>query len=90
MDELSENDKLIVARACKIHRFLSQSFHVAEMVDQPVDKVSCMSLMMKQLCWHLKLYLKHQNLHEKGFLYARSVALRHKPENGTLHRRLTF
>ena len=30
MDELSENDKLIVARARKIQRFLSQPFHVAE------------------------------------------------------------
>ncbi|HEX3700514.1 MAG TPA: F0F1 ATP synthase subunit beta [Phenylobacterium sp.] len=30
MDELSEEDKLIVARARKIARFLSQPFHVAE------------------------------------------------------------
>jgi len=30
MDELSEDDKLIVARARKISRFLSQPFHVAE------------------------------------------------------------
>jgi F-type H+-transporting ATPase subunit beta len=30
MDELSENDRLIVARARKIQRFLSQPFHVAE------------------------------------------------------------
>ena len=30
MDELSEADKLIVARARKIQRFLSQPFHVAE------------------------------------------------------------
>ncbi len=30
MDELSEEDKLIVARARKISRFLSQPFHVAE------------------------------------------------------------
>jgi F-type H+-transporting ATPase subunit beta len=30
MDELSEEDKLIVARARKIQRFLSQPFHVAE------------------------------------------------------------
>ena len=29
MDELSEEDKLIVARARKIQRFLSQPFHVA-------------------------------------------------------------
>src|SRR5919109_5530090 len=30
MDELSEQDKLIVARARKVQRFLSQPFHVAE------------------------------------------------------------
>ena len=30
MDELSEEDKLVVQRARKIQKFLSQSFHVAE------------------------------------------------------------
>ncbi|MBU1174729.1 MAG: F0F1 ATP synthase subunit beta, partial [Alphaproteobacteria bacterium] len=30
MDELSEDDKLVVARARKIERFMSQPFHVAE------------------------------------------------------------
>jgi F-type H+-transporting ATPase subunit beta len=30
MDELSEDDKMAVARARKIERFLSQPFHVAE------------------------------------------------------------
>ncbi|HUA78576.1 MAG TPA: F0F1 ATP synthase subunit beta, partial [Acetobacteraceae bacterium] len=30
MDELSEDDKLVVARARKLQRFLSQPFHVAE------------------------------------------------------------
>jgi F-type H+-transporting ATPase subunit beta len=30
MDELSDEDKLIVARARKIQRYLSQPFHVAE------------------------------------------------------------
>ena len=30
MDELSEEDKLTVARARKIERFFSQPFHVAE------------------------------------------------------------
>jgi len=30
MDELSEDDKMIVARARKVQRFLSQPFHVAE------------------------------------------------------------
>src|SRR6201989_316422 len=33
MDELSEEDKLVVARARKIQRFLSQPFHVAEVVN---------------------------------------------------------
>ncbi|MDE2581548.1 MAG: F0F1 ATP synthase subunit beta, partial [Rhodospirillales bacterium] len=30
VDELSDDDKLVVARARKIQRFLSQPFHVAE------------------------------------------------------------
>ncbi|MFZ4603776.1 MAG: F0F1 ATP synthase subunit beta, partial [Caulobacterales bacterium] len=30
MDELSEEDKLVVSRARKVERFLSQPFHVAE------------------------------------------------------------
>jgi F0F1-type ATP synthase beta subunit len=30
MDELSEDDKLLVKRARKVQRFLSQPFHVAE------------------------------------------------------------
>ena len=30
MDELSEEDRLVVARARKLQRFLSQPFHVAE------------------------------------------------------------
>lgn len=32
MDELSEDDKLVVARARKIERFLSQPFFVAEVL----------------------------------------------------------
>ncbi|MCK4873574.1 MAG: F0F1 ATP synthase subunit beta [Phycisphaerales bacterium] len=44
VDELSEEDKLIVARARKIERFLSQPFHVAEVftglpgVDSPLEE----------------------------------------------------
>lgn len=30
MDELSEDDKMVVQRARKVQRFLSQPFHVAE------------------------------------------------------------
>ena len=39
MDELSEEDKLIVARARKIQRFLSQPFHVAEVFHQLPGRV---------------------------------------------------
>jgi len=40
MDELSEEDKLTVARARKIQRFLSQPFHVAEVFTDPLDSTS--------------------------------------------------
>lgn len=30
MDELSEDDKLVVSRARKVQKFMSQPFHVAE------------------------------------------------------------
>ncbi|WP_337269341.1 F0F1 ATP synthase subunit beta [Oryzifoliimicrobium ureilyticus] len=39
MDELSEEDKLIVARARKIERFLSQPFHVAEVFTNAPGKL---------------------------------------------------
>ncbi len=39
MDELSEDDKLIVARARKIERFLSQPFHVAEVFTNSPGKL---------------------------------------------------
>jgi len=38
MDKLSEDDKLIVARARKIQRFLSQPFHVAEVFTGALGK----------------------------------------------------
>jgi F-type H+-transporting ATPase subunit beta len=38
MDELSEDDKLVVARARKVQRFLSQPFHVAEVFTQRPGK----------------------------------------------------
>merc|ERR1711981_445737 len=47
MDELSEEDKLTVARARKMQRFLSQSFHVAEVFTgspgKYVDLKDCIS-----------------------------------------------
>ncbi|CAK1587618.1 unnamed protein product [Parnassius mnemosyne] len=39
MDELSEEDKLTVARARKIQRFLSQPFQVAEVFTGHVGKL---------------------------------------------------
>lgn len=41
MDELSEEDKLTVARARKIQRFLSQPFHVAEIFTGSPGDVFC-------------------------------------------------
>lgn len=38
MDELSEDDKLTVARARKVQRFLSQPFHVAEIFSGKAGK----------------------------------------------------
>ena len=43
MDELSEEDKLTVARARKIERFLSQPFHVAEVFTGSPGKSSSIS-----------------------------------------------
>jgi F-type H+-transporting ATPase subunit beta len=39
MDELSEDDKLVVSRARKIQRFLSQPFHVAEQFTNSAGQV---------------------------------------------------
>ena len=53
MDELSEEDKLIVARARKIQRFLSQPFHVAEVfTGSPGKLVSLKDTIegFKQIC----------------------------------------
>ena len=41
MDELSEEDKLTVARARKIQRFLSQPFFVAEEFTGTAGQVRC-------------------------------------------------
>ena len=41
MDELSEEDKLTVARARKIQRFLSQPFHVAEIFTGSPGDILC-------------------------------------------------
>lgn len=57
MDELSEEDKLTVARARKMQRFLSQPFHVAEIFTGSPGKscVSAATLQMLQLTCELTL-----------------------------------
>ena len=53
MDELSEDDKMTVARAMKIQRFLSQPFYVAEVfIGSPgkyVDLKECVASFMVSL-----------------------------------------
>lgn len=65
MDELSEEDKLVVARARKIQRFLSQPFHVAEaFTGQPGVYVP-----LKETIRGFKEILegRHDNLPEQAF-----------------------
>jgi F-type H+-transporting ATPase subunit beta len=65
MDELSEDDKLIVARARKVQRFLSQPFHVAEaFTGQPGVYVP-----LKETVRGFKEILegRHDNLPEQAF-----------------------
>ncbi len=67
MDELSDADKLVVARARKIQRFLSQPFHVAEQFTGFSGKY----VSLKESVRGFKEILdgKHDNLPESAFLY---------------------
>ena len=67
MDELSDQDKLVVARARKIQRFLSQPFHVAEQFTGFSGKY----VSLKETVRGFKEILdgKHDNLPEQSFLY---------------------
>ena len=47
MDELSEEDKLVVARARKIQRFLSQPFFVAEVFTGSPGKLVALEATIK-------------------------------------------
>jgi F-type H+-transporting ATPase subunit beta len=65
MDELSEEDQLLVGRARKIQRFLSQPFHVAEVftgMDGKYVKVEDTVRGFKEI-----LDGKHDNLPENAF-----------------------
>lgn len=71
MDELSEDDKLLVARARKIERFLSQPFHVAEaFTGQPGVYVP-----LKESIRGFNEILegKHDNLPEQAFLMVGTI-----------------
>ncbi|RNB82047.1 F0F1 ATP synthase subunit beta [Brevibacillus fluminis] len=71
MDELSDEDKLSVARARRIQRFLSQSFHVAEQfTGNPGQYVP-----LKETVRSFKEILdgKHDTLPEAAFLYVGTI-----------------
>ncbi|OEF99829.1 F0F1 ATP synthase subunit beta [Vulcanibacillus modesticaldus] len=71
MDELSEEDKLTVARARKIQRFLSQPFHVAEQFTGFPGKY----VPVKETVRGFKEILegKHDDLPEAAFLYVGTI-----------------
>jgi len=71
MDELSEDDKLTVARARKIQRFLSQPFSVAEQFTGMEGKY----VPLKETVRGFKEILegKHDDLPESAFLFAGTI-----------------
>ena len=71
MDELSDSDKLIVARARKIQRFLSQPFSVAEAFTGMPGKY----IPLKETVRGFKEILegKHDEIPESMFLFAGGI-----------------
>ena len=71
MDELSEEDKLIVNRARKVQRFLSQPFHVAEQFTGYQGRY----VPLKDTIRSFKEIIegKHDEIPESFFLYAGSI-----------------
>lgn len=71
MDELSDEDKLVVSRARKIQRFLSQPFHVAEQFTGFAGKY----VPVKETVRGFKEILegKHDDLPESAFLYVGTI-----------------
>ena len=71
MDELSEEDKLIVARARKIQRFLSQPFSVAEQFTGMQGKY----VPLKETIRGFKEIIegKHDDLPESAFLFVGTI-----------------
>ncbi|MCF6195165.1 MAG: F0F1 ATP synthase subunit beta [Emcibacter sp.] len=71
MDELSEDDKVTVARARKIERFMSQPFHVAEVFTNMPGKF--VSLEDTITSFREILDGKHDDLPEAAFLMVGSI-----------------
>lgn len=71
MDELSEDDKLLVARARKIERFLSQPFHVAEQFTSIKGKYVPIAETVRS--FKEILDGKHDDLPEAAFLYVGTI-----------------
>ena len=71
MDELSDEDKLIVARARRIQRFLGQPFHVAEVF----TGIPGTYVPLKETIRSFKEILegKHDNLPESAFINAGNI-----------------
>ena len=71
MDELSEEDKLVVNRARKIQRFLSQPFSVAEQFTGMEGKY----VPIKETVRGFREILdgKHDNLPESAFLFVGTI-----------------
>ncbi|WP_019635574.1 F0F1 ATP synthase subunit beta [Paenibacillus fonticola] len=71
MDELSEDDKLIVSRARKIERFLSQPFHVAEQFTGISGKYVPIAETVRSFKEILEG--KHDSLPEAAFLFVGTI-----------------
>jgi len=71
MDELSDDDKLIVSRARKIQRFLSQPFHVAEQFIGTPGKYIPLSETIRGFKEILEG--KHDDIPESLFLFAGGI-----------------
>ena len=71
MDELSDEDKIIVARARKVQRFLSQPFSVAEQFTGMQGKY----VPLKETISGFKEIIegKHDDLPESAFLFVGSI-----------------
>lgn len=71
MDELSEDDKVVVARARKIERFLSQPFHVAEQFTGIKGKYVPIAETVRS--FKEILDGKHDDLPEAAFLFVGTI-----------------